>query len=248
MSINLQDLRRVIPEQWKIQSKSKDGKKATIVAYIDARDVMKLLDEVVGPENWQDEYQALDPQCSSVKCRLMLKVSPGAGLPEEWVAKEDIGTASEYEGEKGAFSDAFKRAAVKWGIGRFLYDLEILTVPLDTYGNLMDEYGKRIYDLTAYVHERQKAKAENRVETFAEQVKKVEEGLIQQRGVICNQCSHLMKERIGSRGPFLGCSNYPTCRNTLPMTVLEQKPEPAKQEMSSTKEKIVSKLVAKKSA
>lgn len=146
--MNLSDLGKKISYSWKIQSKSKDRKKASVVAYIDARDVMKLLDEVVGPENWKDAYTTLDPACKSVQCSLSVKVG------DEWVAKEDIGTASEYEAEKGAFSDAFKRAAVKWGVGRFLYDLEIEWVDLDQYGSPIDESGKPVKDLTTYVNQK----------------------------------------------------------------------------------------------
>lgn len=210
--MNLRDLQRVIPEQWKIQSKSRDGKKSTIVAYIDARDVMKLLDEVAGPENWKDEYDALDPELKRVKCRLSVKVREGADGQEEWVTKEDIGTASEYEGEKGAFSDAFKRAAVKWGIGRFLYDLDTLSVNIDQYGNLIDDYGKRIQDLTEYARKQLETKR-----SFEEPI------IRQQHGVICDKCGHLMKKRTSASGTFLGCSNYPNCKNTksLPMAVEE---------------------------
>jgi len=129
-----------IPYKWKIQSKSKDGKKAQCVAYIDARDVMDLLDRAVGIENWRDSYR----REGSLICKLELRIGG------EWVAKEDTGVPSPFEGEKGEFSDAFKRAAVKWGIGRFLYDLDFKWVDLDTYGNPVDKAGARIWDLTDY--------------------------------------------------------------------------------------------------
>lgn len=53
---------------------------------------------------------------------------------------------------KSAASDAFKRAAVMWGIGRFLYDLEMVTLNCDQYGNPVDEKGNRIWDITKHIN------------------------------------------------------------------------------------------------
>ena len=73
---------------------------------------MNRLDEEVGPAYWRDEYHET---ALGVVCTLSIWTDG------EWVGKTDIGTDSDIEGEKGAYSDAFKRAAVKWGIGRELY-------------------------------------------------------------------------------------------------------------------------------
>jgi hypothetical protein len=102
---------------WKPQSVS--GSRALAIAYIDARDVMDRLDAAVGPENWQDEYA---PQANgTVVCRLAVRVNG------EWITKCDVGGESDQKDagdrEKAAFSDALKRAAVKWGVGRYLYSL-----------------------------------------------------------------------------------------------------------------------------
>lgn len=87
--------------------------------YIDARAVMDRLDAVVGVDGWQDAYAVLPS--GEVECRLSVKV---AG---EWITKADVGGQSEQHDDgdklKAAFSDALKRAAVKWGIGRYLYRL-----------------------------------------------------------------------------------------------------------------------------
>lgn len=102
-----------------------DSKGGIALAYIDARDVMDRLDAVVGPERWADEYH--ETPSGRVICRLSIEVVyPGAQL--EWVTKSDGAGATATEGEKGAISDAFKRAAVKWGIGRYLYDLPVVRV------------------------------------------------------------------------------------------------------------------------
>lgn len=129
-----------IPYKWKIQTAR--GNKAQCVAYIDARDVMDLLDRAIGMENWRDSYYR-DAKGSLV-CRLELRIN------NEWIAKEDMGTESAFESEKGEYSDAFKRAAVKWGVGRFLYDIDFKWVDLDSTGKPIDENGSRIWDLTAH--------------------------------------------------------------------------------------------------
>lgn len=113
---------------WKPQSTTKDGNKALAIAYIDARNVMDRLDAVVGPLNWQDEYTPLPN--GNVVCRLALRVNG------EWIAKQDVGGESDQrdvgDREKAAFSDALKRAAVKWGIARYLYNLDGVWVEYDS--------------------------------------------------------------------------------------------------------------------
>src|SRR5208282_5974269 len=93
------------------------GNRALALAYVDARAIQDRLDEVLGVLGWQDEYECLPD--GSVVCRLRLR------LGEEWITKMDVGSPSEQPDEgdrrKAAFSDALKRAAVKFGIGRYLY-------------------------------------------------------------------------------------------------------------------------------
>ncbi len=113
--MDLKGLKKTMPYKWRIQSINSYA--ATCVAYIDARDVMDILDEVVGAGNWQDSYEVIG---GNLYCDIAINV--GDGL---WVSKTDCGTESKIEKEKGQSSDAFKRAAVKWGIGRFLYSLKI---------------------------------------------------------------------------------------------------------------------------
>ena len=95
------------------------GTRALALAYVDARAIQDRLDDVLGVEGWQDEYEVLAD--GSVVCRLRLKIG------NEWVVKMDVGGPSEQpdggDRMKAAFSDALKRAAVKFGIGRYLYRL-----------------------------------------------------------------------------------------------------------------------------
>lgn len=89
---------------------------AMALAYLDARDVMDKLDDVCGPENWQDEY-SVTPNGLTI-CRIGIRIN------DEWVWKSDGAGETAVEGKKGGISDALKRAAVHWGIGRYLYRLD----------------------------------------------------------------------------------------------------------------------------
>lgn len=138
--MDLKELQKKIPYKWKPQSQSKTSKKWSCVAYIDARDVMDLLDEVCKPENWQKKfYQVKNTMCCSI----------GIKINNEWIWKDDGGTESDYEKEKGEVSDAFKRAGVNWGIGRFLYDMDIKWLT-------NEEYEANKFNLTKYIESNKK--------------------------------------------------------------------------------------------
>ena len=107
---------------FRIQSINKGGY-ATILAYKDARVDMNRLDEVVGAENWKREHFDNNTKC---------KVSIWNEKINDWVSKEDVGTASNTEKEKGLASDSFKRAGFNWGIGRELYDYPVISIKLDS--------------------------------------------------------------------------------------------------------------------
>lgn len=91
------------------QRKGPGGK---MLSYINARDVMKRLDDVVGSHNWSDRFVM---EGERVTCELTILYG------DKWITKSDGAGETQIEGEKGIFSDAFKRAAVKHGIGRHLY-------------------------------------------------------------------------------------------------------------------------------
>jgi Uncharacterized protein conserved in bacteria len=124
----LKQLQENIPYKYRLQS-AKNGR-ATIVSYIDSRQAAQRLDDVLGAENWQDNYELLD---KSVVASVSILVGRADG--EEWVTKKDLGTESNTDAEKGEISDAFKRACVKWGLGRFLYKLGIITLKTATHTN-----------------------------------------------------------------------------------------------------------------
>jgi hypothetical protein len=147
--INLEGLKQGMDFKWWVQSFSKYKAEATCVAYIDSRDVQDLLDKVVGPENWQCKYE-------EIKGNLFCSI--GIFSNGQWIWKSDCGTESNVDKEKGEASDSFKRAAVKWGVGRFLYDLGMKKLPANekkgsgNYPFVVDSNGKQVWDLTAHIN------------------------------------------------------------------------------------------------
>lgn len=109
-------------EKWRKEGEPLKGEP---FCYIDARAVMDRLDAVVGWNNWQCSYRQ---EGASTLCNLGIKIEG------EWIWKEDGAGATDIEAEKGALSDAFKRAAVKFGIARYLYDLEAPKIVLEMRG------------------------------------------------------------------------------------------------------------------
>ena len=105
--------------EWRAGSTTKDGKRCTLLAYLTARAVMDRLDEVVGPARWCDSYE--QGPGGGLLCTISIQVDPEQ---DRWVAKQDGADNTQIEAVKGGLSGAFKRAAVKWGIGRYLYRLD----------------------------------------------------------------------------------------------------------------------------
>lgn len=107
--------------------KAKDAKGNEVVAgvslllYKDARVDMTLLDEVVGPMNWQRTHEVIDG-------KLCCTVSIWDEEKKMWIDKQDVGTESNTEATKGLFSDSFKRSCVCVGIGRELYSAPFIWV------------------------------------------------------------------------------------------------------------------------
>jgi hypothetical protein len=117
------------PAEVKFKPAVVSGNRALALAYVDARVIQDRLDDVLGVEGWQDDYECLED--GSVVCRLRLR------LGDEWVTKVDVGGPSEQpdggDRLKAAFSDALKRAAVKFGVGRYLYRLPSQWVDYDPH-------------------------------------------------------------------------------------------------------------------
>ena len=94
----------------------------SLLLYKDARVDMDILDETVGAYNWKREHQFKDG-------KLYCTVSIWDKEKQQWISKEDVGTESNTEQEKGQASDSFKRACFNWGIGRELYTAPFIWIP-----------------------------------------------------------------------------------------------------------------------
>lgn len=117
------------PQEVRFKPAVVSGNRALALAYVDARAIQDRLDSVLGVEGWQDTYKCLED--GSVVCRLRLLIG------DTWISKVDVGSPSEQgdagDRRKAAFSDALKRAAVKFGIGRYLYRFPSQWVDYDPY-------------------------------------------------------------------------------------------------------------------
>lgn len=119
--ISWESLRAPFPAddiEWRIQQAGVKGEKvwALCLAYVTNRAIQQRLDDVAGPENWCNQY-ATGPD-GGILCGLSLRVG------DSWITKWDGAENTATEPVKGGLSGAMKRAAVQWGIGRYLYNLE----------------------------------------------------------------------------------------------------------------------------
>lgn len=142
------------PEQvsWRVGSTNADKTKGMALAYIDSRDVQDRLDGVMGAD-WADEI-AVQPN-GLVCCKIGLRLSEGwvwrmdgtAALPPQAAGEENAKAEQAREmAHKGSVSDAFKRAAVKWGIGRYLYALPSPWVSINKWKAIEDSERPKLVD------------------------------------------------------------------------------------------------------
>lgn len=160
-------------------------KGCSLLLYKDARVDQNILDETVGAENWQRSHQLIG---NNLYCTVSIyDIDKNA-----WVSKQDVGTESYTEKEKGQASDSFKRACFNWGIGRELYTAPFIWIPASEV-NIADRNGKKttydtfsvksigydqegnINNLTIYNNKRQKV-----VYTMGKQQAPVEEAITAQ--------------------------------------------------------------------
>ena len=93
----------------------------SLLLYKDARVDQNILDETVGNMNWQKHYSRENANCI---------ISIWDSEKKQWIEKEDTGTESFSEKEKGLASDSFKRSGFAWGIGRELYTAPKIFIPI----------------------------------------------------------------------------------------------------------------------
>lgn len=115
---------------WRISHTTGDKTKGMVVAYVDARTVSDRLDEVLGAGGWSSKLEPIyeGGLFKGFLCSLTVNID---GVEQ---TRTDIGTASNTEPFKGAASDALKRAAVHFGVGRYIYEIDNQWVALTNNG------------------------------------------------------------------------------------------------------------------
>lgn len=113
--------------EWRVGSTNKDKTKGMALPYVSNRAIMNRLDEVFGIDGWCNEFR--DWKGSSQLCGISAYFE-GHG----WVTKWDGADNTDFEATKGGLSDSMKRAAVQWGIGRYLYSVPVKWVAIKAVG------------------------------------------------------------------------------------------------------------------
>ena len=146
--------------EWRVLRVSKKKPVAQVAAYVDSRAIQKRLDEVVGRENWQNEFETVtgsDNGSTAHICKLSIYY-PERG---EWITKSDGAGCTDVEPIKGGLSNAFKRAASMWSIGRYLYELKNIWASIDEYKAIeQHEYPELERKYNQFLKDREKNKGQ----------------------------------------------------------------------------------------
>lgn len=121
--------------EWKPGATTRDKSKGLAMAYLTSRAVQQRFDDVCGPADWRNEFR--EGPGGGVLCGIAVRVDREDGTAE-WVTKWDGADNSQVEAVKGGLSGSMKRAAVQWGVGRYLYDVPSPWVRLDDRGRFAE--------------------------------------------------------------------------------------------------------------
>lgn len=124
----MQELQAPFPPEdieWRVGSTNKEKTKGLALAYVTNRAIQSRLDQVFGLL-WKNEFR--DWKGNGVLCGISAKIEG------EWITKWDGAEETDFESTKGGLSDAMKRAGYQWGIGRYLYKLPAVWVPIEQRG------------------------------------------------------------------------------------------------------------------
>lgn len=118
---------------WRLQYVNESELQGMAVPYLDARAIADRLDEVVGQNRWRDSYTPWHDCMMNKKQKAsqLCTISIYDDDLGQWIDKTDGAEDSDIEPVKGGLSDAFKRAAVKWNIGRYLYSFDTIWVKVE---------------------------------------------------------------------------------------------------------------------
>lgn len=118
--------------EWRLQRtfEYQGETKGIAVPYVTNRAIMGRLDDVVGPENWYNDFKPWHGANGKEAQLCGISIRYGEGFITKWDGAED----SDIEPVKGGLSDSMKRAAVQWGIGRVLYNMDVVFVEVEKRG------------------------------------------------------------------------------------------------------------------
>lgn len=151
---------------WRLQYVDREKLEGFAVPYLDARAIADRLDSVVGQNNWKDSYtpwhtyvekvedkgKVTTKQIQSQICVLSIYDEER----KEWIDKSDGAENTDVESIKGGISDAFKRSAVKWNVGRYMYKMKPVWVKAKRQGRsfVVDDSDKAVRDKLEYEYNR----------------------------------------------------------------------------------------------
>lgn len=155
MSDILKRLSEPMPYRWRVQNKNKERTKAKCAAYVDARDVQNRLDEVFGV-SWECAFEQVG---EAIKCTIGVTINGVTVMRQDFSERicSDKNDNMYDQAYKSAASEAFKRAACMFGVGRFLYSMSMVDVKLNDKGYPCGDNGEPIYDLTEYINKKLKS-------------------------------------------------------------------------------------------
>ena len=120
--------------EWRTAYTNAEKTKGFAVPFVDSRAIQERLDEIFGPENWQNEF-TVAPSAEGKSSAYVCAISVYSPERNEWIKKSDGSGATDIEPVKGGLSGALKRAASVLGIGRYLYSLEGKWVEIEPRGS-----------------------------------------------------------------------------------------------------------------
>lgn len=130
---------------WRVIITKRDKTQGQVAAYVDSRAIQRRLDSVLGRNNWQNKFNPV-PGDSKATTSYVCEISIYYADRKEWITKSDGAGGTDIEPVKGGLSNAFKRAASMWGIGRYLYELNDIWVTLKDGKYIADTEKPRLND------------------------------------------------------------------------------------------------------
>lgn len=138
------EIRKLRSDEIEVRAQKVNENGFSVLLYKNARADMNVLDETFGPSNWQRRHSVVN---NNLFCSVLIWDED----KKEWIEKQDVGTPSNSEAQKGEASDAFKRACTNVGIGRELYTAPFIWIRAQK-GEVTESNGKYRLDYKVKIH------------------------------------------------------------------------------------------------